>query len=39
MGMSTRIGRKVTVTTCTCVIVNGRDVEMRKWSFTEITMT
>ena len=27
MGMSTRIGRKVTVTTCTCVIVNGRDVE------------
>lgn len=26
MGMSTRIGRKITVTTCNCIVMEGKDV-------------
>lgn len=26
MGMSTRIGRKITVTTCNCIVMDGNDI-------------
>lgn len=29
MGMSTRIGRKITVTTCNCIVMEGKDVTNR----------